>query len=188
MKTKLKIIAGIYCLITAAVACECPEPTYYSWEITEFYAFQSFNLERDKMRLELMSHGDEINEKTSLSYYLSEFGPMRAHATPKCYSEYYFLETEFTGISIKSNADFSIDEPAGTELKSYFKFVPTAEDGGFTEIMNRNLDRRTPYLDLTFQGELSEFPSKASKHIFTYTMYLANGDSLVTVADPIIFE
>lgn len=54
--------------------------------------------------------------------------------------------------------------------------------------MNGNLDRRTPYLGLTFQGELSEFPSKASKHIFTYTMYLANGDSLVTVADPIIFE
>lgn len=188
MKQKLKIILSIYAVFQIVLACRCPEPTYYNWEVKSFSSELYYDHADSTTWVHLI--GDSIVTELISTDFLSQFGPNKAYATSKCETEKFYLQTKFNDFSIKSSVDFNTNEPAGSELKHHFKFkYPCCNeiDESFENIANRYYNKEVSFYGIELYAELLEYPTNTGEHTFTCTLYLEGGDSIVSVTNPFSF-
>ena len=165
MKQKLKILLSVYAVFQIVLACRCPDPTHYEWEIESMQCFM--NIDYSDSTVHVIIESDSTSTELIGMGFLDGFGPNKAMAFTKCETERFYLKTLFEGISIKSNGAFSPLEPAGTELKDKFDFgYSCCSDStiNFEEIMNRSYNKDRSFQNLGFEGTLSQNPTSDSLH------------------------
>lgn len=189
MKQKLKILLSVYAVFQLVLACRCPDPTYYEWEVESMICWINYDYSDSTVHVNIRS--DSTSSQLIGKSFLDDFGPTKAIATSPCRNERFYLKTLFDGISIKSNSTFSISEPAGTELKDKFNFDYSCCSDSvvtFEEVMNDMYNEEWYYNNLNFNARLIQLPSIDSLHTFTFTFYLDGGDSIVSVTNELDFS
>ena len=189
MKQKLKILLSVYAVFQLVLACRCPDPRYYEWEVESMICWINYDYSDSTVHVNIRS--DSTSSQLIGKSFLDDFGPTKAIATSPCRNERFYLKTLFDGISIKSNSTFSISEPAGTELKDKINFDYSCCSDSvvtFEEVMNDMYNEEWYYNNLNFNARLIQLPSIDSLHTFTFTFYLDGGDSIVSVTNELDFS
>jgi hypothetical protein len=186
MKKKLKLLIRVYLLSIIVIAC-CGDYGKYNYEVDQLEVYEAA-LVNDTMAVVMDLSGSDYNLAQSVLEILS-LTTSKAYAI-SCPSDEFSLLSKIEGIRITSSADFSEDEPAGTNLEKHFKFGDwngIYVYSSFEEVKDNYQNAISDWSGFIMDGLLVDKPTKDSIHTFTYNVYLVNDTLTATGQEKVFF-
>lgn len=183
-----KIILTLFFTLNLAafLSCNCPDPTYYDYSGIELKVFNDKLSIKDSLVFGVQYKGTEYLVERSIRFDFSN----KMYAAVDCTGEGELGEKyPLTKISIKSNADFNEQFPAGTNLNSII-----GARGGVSKVDGRYVDRYGKISDFMPHDinlgymYISSQPTKSKTHVFTIEIEKSNGSILTATSKPVVWE